>query len=445
MVVNTPYENSFRRQANMELGEIKLQFLSPSIMLVCTTLLFFITLLFIPFDVLQPLSISGIVFWFICWFCFLGGGVLGAGNRTKMQISNFNNRKKTTEKFVAYIVIFGLIGVVFQIVDRYFIRGVSFFESAFEVRDVLFETKASLFSVIAALFGSIGMLSYIVIWIAENARVKIRKVVKALSLISLMGAFFMSVQIGSRSLVLILAITYILTWVFSSRFRCKKLNKYRIFLIVFFVVTLIVSAALVMAARVELMGIAMTTSILYSTYAYTIQPSNLILSAIEGSDFEVLFAALFSVIQYVYHGIYEFGLLFSDFSGEHELGTQIFWLPFKLASVLQIPIPVFQNTGVRDGIFTTFMGPVFIDFGLLSPFFLFIFGYIASLPYRFLLRGKVAWFPAAALVTTGMLFWPIMNIFTSASGTYLLVASIVIGIFGETLNSSQKKYSVTFL
>lgn len=415
---------------------ISIKYLSPTVLLFFSVLFFLLVLPVLPIDVQYPISEEAMLFWLICFLCFLGGTLLGAGGHFRFRVNNTNADPRTLKIFLLIVVLIGFTGTILLVIDRYMIRGVSLVATMLENRAVLGDSRASAISVIAAMASSIGMFSYILIWMVELSVVTISRWVKILAIINLLTSVTVSVLMGSRSLLLVLLFIHIFAWYFVIRTQGKKMQfKYKVVLL-FLLLLLASISSIIMVWRVELMGLYMSDSLTISGYAYTIQPSSFVQSYFrdEETQWMGILAGLFSLVQYVFHGIYEFGLLFDNFQGEFEMGGRTFWLPVKVLSMITGgPVGGVEHIGERTGIFTTFVGPVFIDFGWLSPVVLIIYGALIGLPFRLLKEGRLEWLPAVALVATSMILWPVVNIFISASGTYLLVAAVAIGLMGKRL------------
>jgi len=426
-----------------QIKTINLGFLSPYRVLLVSCAVYFTLLPILPLDVHFPLSLEAFVFWIVCFGAFLFGLFLSSGNQTTLKVNHFYIDEKKLSNFIFWVVILGFLGANLQIIERFLFRGISVDMDTLEQRSVLEQTQSSMFSVLAAIFGSIGLLSFSNILSAELGQFNFSIRLKLISVISVALSLWISIQLGSRTLILVLFMTYMFIWVARSRRFGQRMTASKFLLLGALVILLAIGFAWMMILRLELMRLSITDSVLISTYAYTITPENYILDAMESyPQLAVLFGALFSLVQYVFHGIYEFGLLFDNFSGEHELGNQVLWLPVKfISSVLgkDFSVGFFENYGVREGIFTTFVGPYFIDFGLLSPIPLFITGFLFGLPYRLLMKGDIEWLPTVSLIATTCVLWPIIDILISASGMYLLAVSVIIGLCGKKafINSSQ--------
>lgn len=421
-------------------GAVNIKFLSPPVVMFATTLAFLLLLPILPVDVNVPLTEGAVFFWLISFSSFLGGTIFGAGGRFHMRVPSYHPNTKTVKKFLALLVIIGFIGTVLLLVDRYMIRGVLLMADALENREILSHTKPSLLSAIAAMGSSIGILSYMTIWVAELNQVAIRRWIKIVAALSVVTAILVSIQLGSRSLLLVILLSYLFGWFFILRMRGGGIKISHILIMLSLILAMAIVSSWLMVRRVEIMGFSMLESILTSAYAEMIVPSEFVLNAIQKDDNLTAFiAGLFSLVQYVFHGIYEFSLLYNNFDGEHEVGSRTLWLPLKVASVLTrggIFVGDFDNSGIREGVFTTFVGPIFIDFGLMSPFILFLYGMLVGLPFRLLRMGRFEWLPAVTLAATSAVLWPVVNIFDSSSGTFLFVGAAAIGALGKCLRGN---------
>ena len=428
---------------SVPLKVVNISFLSPAIILFFVMCTFLVALILLPVRVNFELSIAAFSFFLLCFVSFLGGAFIGGGNRYAIRINIHRFDKKAINRFVILVVAIGCIGTVLLLVDRYFLRGVTLAADALENRENLGDTKASLISSIAALASSFGIIAYLMIWIAELGEIRIARWVKLIAISSFLATLAANIELGSRALLLVVMLVYSFSWFFIHRAQGRKIENYHILIMVTLAFILVVVNAVIMITRTELMAITIQDSIYLSAYAEAIEPSPFMRVIIDNSGpFSQLFSGLFSLIQYLFHGIYEFGYLFKNFQGNYEMGTQVFWLPIKVVSMMTggwIPNPEFNNISVRSGVFNTFLGPVFIDYGLFSPLVMFIYGFAISLPYRWMRSGKIEWLPAVALISGSSVLWPVVNIFTSASGEYLLVVAIAIGLFGQKFSTKCHK------
>lgn len=184
--------------------------------------------------------------------------------------------------------------------------------------------------------------------------------------------------------------------------------------------------------RLDLMGISAIDSIQLSTYAYTLKPTDAALQVLRGNEFlEDFGAAAYSIVLYIFHGTYEFFYLFENLGNHHTYGSQTLWLPLKLVG-LAFGISPHEDlediSNYRSGVFNTFAGPLFVDFGwgaILASSLIYAF---MAIPYRMIRKGKLEWIIPAIQCNTIIVFSPVMNILQSATGSYLLVASVTLAL-----------------
>lgn len=387
------------------------------------------------------MTLNALLFWLLCFVGFLVGVLVGAGGRFSMPLHENRFNPQKLHNLVRVVVWIGALGVLLLIVDRYFIRGVSIGADAFQNREILEGSRASGLSAVAALASSIGLFSLITIWIAELNLLVVSKWLKIVASLNILIAVYLSIQLGSRSLLLVVALTHLLAWLFVFRARGLRLLVRHKTIAISSIAGLAIVSTVMMVARVELMGFSMQDSVLNSAYSFTMVPSFEVRESF-GDNIEIsaILAGFFSLVQYIFHGIYEFSLLFTNFQGEHEWGARTLWLPLKLVSILTgglVSGAQALNVGERYGIYTTFLGPVFIDFGLLSPLVLIFYGWLLGLPFRAMQQGKIEWMPAVVLIAASLILWPVVNILSSASGSYLLVCALLIGIIGNKIRATS--------
>ena len=95
---------------------------------------------------------------------------------------------------------------------------------------------------------------------------------------------------------------------------------------------------------------------------------------------------------------------------------------------LNIDLNKIQNSAPRTGIYTTFFGPTYIDFGWLAPFFMFFFGILQSIVYNKILKGNFKYIPLLFYFLIIDFFIPVINFIDSAQGLYTIF-SLLLFIF----------------
>jgi hypothetical protein len=155
----------------------------------------------------------------------------------------------------------------------------------------------------------------------------------------------------------------------------------------------------------------MSYSVRYSAYTFAVPLRPWALDYVSATtNSSELVAGYFSLLQYFLHGFFEFQYLVdlkdSDFGG----GSYTFFILPKLYATL------FGNPGdsklvdmnatllvPRSGVFTSFFGDLYIDFGYFFWGACVVFGFIAEVLRLHVMRGNVLAFPAYILMLTQLI------------------------------------------
>lgn len=327
------------------------------------------------------------------------------------------------------------LGLSCTLTDRYVLRGVPLNFDFFAARDMLEATAPTPLGLIGAMLGALGCfaLGLTAARATGGERVKASDwLTSALILVVYIG---ISLGVGSRStlLVSIIATMFSVMWPLKANGRPLRLGYW---LAALGVVVLVAGfSAALMLERLDQMGLDPMVSIEYSAYAYTTRPSDgAMLWLADHGESNPLLIASFSLLQYVYHGLFEFSLFVQEPFVEHTSGRVTLWLPLKLLNILQfnIAVPDLENlNGWRDGIFTTFLGPLYLDFAGLLPVASFLLFLLLGLPSVSLGRSQLHALPYCSVLCALCVLFPVVNLLDSAAGAYPLVASALVPWLGR--------------
>lgn len=136
-----------------------------------------------------------------------------------------------------------------------------------------------------------------------------------------------------------------------------------------------------------------------------------------------------SVGQYVLHGVFEFFYLVQAKGPDQGL----LWGKYQFTPYYQIQKAIFGPAAIPDveaynptsGLFSTFWGPAYIDFGYLMVVYGFVFGYATGSVRKLVERGDLFALPLYALLILQIFLVPIVNGVLTASAVILNV-----GFFG---------------
>jgi len=394
---------------------------------------YLLALVFMPIKRVFPVVWEAVFFLIITAFFALLGSFLQ--KKSRLNSKNLNNRNLNWYKLSKTVTIISFLGIIVSLIDRFFIRGVGLGFDAFEAREALEASSAGIISMIAAYMASFSAFGVIAQWIAEEYDGRIGGVHKMLAYANLILYIYLSTMLGSRSLLIVVVICHIFARSTLRKSQDKSTDYKSIMALISMVIVTIAGLIYILQQRLDLMGISALESIQYSTYSFTLKVNDFLLDSIRGSEVvESIGAALFSMILYVFHGVFEFIYLFQNLDGHHTYGAETFWLPFKIWGAMGGPLNVIDLESIsnyRSGVFTTFAGPLYVDFGLAAPLAAGIIFYLLSFPQRLAANGKIQWIPAALQCETIIVLSPILNLLQSATGTYLLIAAVSIAVIGS--------------
>lgn len=331
------------------------------------------------------------------------------------------------------------IGLVCTIVDRYVLRGVPLNFDFFVARDALEATAPTPIGLLGALLGALACFSLGLV-IARRIAGE-RPVPRDMLLSSAVFLLYVAISlgIGSRSTLLVAVVSTMFSVIWMRKAAGLTLHlRYWLLALAALALVALISVAL-MLERLNLMGLDPFISIEFSGYAYTVRPSRDAMDWLGArAEAAPMLVAGFSLLQYVFHGLYEFSLFAQEPFVEHSLGSATFWLPLKLLSIVNVNLGAIDYESIpgwREGIFTTFLGPMYLDFGTFMPIATFLLFLALGLPANRLRPDRLALLPYCSVLCAVCVLFPIVNLLDSASGAYPLVASLLVPWLGRTGNA----------
>lgn len=326
-------------------------------------------------------------------------------------------------------------GLVFTLLDRYALRGVPLNFDFFAARDVLEAIPPTPIGLLGAMLGALSCFALGLTAARAISGERPAPTDWLHSALIFSVYIGISMGVGSRSTLLVSIISTMFSVIWMLKANGRRLHLHYWAAAVGVVLLVAGISAVLMLERLDLMGLDPMVSIEYSGYAFTTRPtSGALLWLTEHSDSAPLLVAAFSLLQYVYHGFFEFALFAQEPFAEHTWGSVTMWLPVKVLNILQLNIstPDLENTiGWRDGVFTTFLGPLFLDFGELLPAASFLLFLALGLPAANLQRDRLQALPYCSMLCALCVLFPVANLLDSAAGAYPLVASMIVPWLGR--------------
>jgi hypothetical protein len=417
--------------AFVEVNAVKaLRVISPSRVFLRMFLLYGIGLLLVPVVPAFRVSAAPVVFWILLVGCTYAALIGVAPRRAAAADRRFLAWEFPARRLARRCIAIGALGVVLAIVDRYIIRGAPLTFDIFEVRDAVEVAGSGAVGVAAAATSSFAAFGLLLARFSRVLGQPLGFLEESFAAVVLGFYLVLSVALGSRSLIVVCILLHLLAGIFFQYLRRGRVSWGTISGLLWALLILVFGSAWIMLRRVDLVGSTIINSIQYSGYAYTLQPSAALVDALNsGSDLGYFGAAVYSLVLYVYHGFYEFCLLFDSYASPHLMGAQFFWLPLRLIAIvtgIDLTVDNDDLVGSRSGIYTTFAGPMFLDFGLLAPLFAAALFALLGVPFRRLVAGDWRWLPAALQVTVIILMAPVVSLLDSSVGMFLLLAACLL-------------------
>lgn len=349
------------------------------------------------------------------------------------------------ERLSNRINVIGLIGCACILLDRLYIRDLSLFSSFLESRDLLEDTETSGFGLIGSFLSGMAVFSLGLMFL--NKAISNNVTFRRKLLCYLISLLFIITQlmVASRSGILVLVLVSMFFSLWSKYIKNVPIITSNLIYLLMICFVFIILMGQIFLMRIEEMGLTPMDSILNSGYGYAVQPSNSFHKFMDQlGPIKNLWLSLTTTFMYVYHGMFEFFILVNDFNGDYTYGRVSFWFPIKILTYIGVDlggVDIESLDGVRPGIFTTFLGPLYIDFGVFMPIIVFVLFFFFGLIAIKVRTANLVWLPFGAILAVTLTMFPVLNLLMSASGIYPLVASLFVPFLAKRLVLSSRKLS----
>lgn len=391
----------------------------------------------------EPASFVSILYIFINYIALFTGFLLM--RKTPVTINKKFIPKKETVLLLLYIFItVAILGFVFRLIDKLVIRQIVIGDTTIENRKLLVAIKPSIFGVLSAMMTP---FSYIPFFLFHFLKLK-SKFFGLICLVVFFLPVFDNLIMGSRSGIFIVIIFFA---IIVSYFQLIKFTLSKTLIIgIFLFIGLLVTTRFFVERTKEYMVTderAIKHILTNAVYNFTLEPTEKARDNIINTEIKTLKMAKLThmnVAQYYCHGIFEFAYLQKKYENPHYYGAFTFGIIFKFTNIIlgtNIDLNKIQNSAPRTGIYTTFFGPTYIDFGWLAPFFMFFFGILQSIVYNKILKGNFKYIPLLFYFLIIDFFIPVINFIDSAQGLYTIF-SLLLFIFLFKLASSKIIFQV---
>ncbi|MDD3352754.1 hypothetical protein [Zoogloea sp.] len=315
----------------------------------------------------------------------------------------------------------GAIGISIRVYDRYINRGASAVESALEVREVLADASAGPLASLGAVLYPFCYIPLMLIWGGFVYRSN-SKFAKWVAVVLFVLPALDSLLLLSRS-QLIVACSMMYFAATCALYEGRSFPRQMGLPVIAGVLGLVGVSVFAFLTRLDQMNMDLAFSILNSVYGYTIKPNELALHLMsQGDTLGQVVASVMPIFQYYLHGLFEFGLLWDRPDGqEFGYGVGHFAPYLKALSVFGLTESLStESLYYRSGIFTTFFGTLWMDFGWFGPLVMLFFGLICKYVAEKARGGYLQALPIYVYFCVVIFFMPVVSFLISAQGMYVV-------------------------
>ncbi len=333
----------------------------------------------------------------------------------------------------------GCISMAFRVYDRVGVRGISYLDDSSKIREALENTDFSGLSAVSSVIMPFCFMPFILLLACRwQAKYFLLGVIATLLFCLPM---LESLAQASRSIMLLtLALGF--TSISLLKFGGRVLDR-RVFLplLAGSAGLLLVSSSL-FQSRLGDYGRDLQDSLSDSVYAQAFLPSR---DALDGmSNRGTVEAKAYETIlpnaMYYLSGLYEFELSFNRPDGQiFSYGSYIL---YPYSRVLALVFGTENIRGVNDGqiiyrtgVFTSFFGPMWVDFGWTTPFLMLLFGFYTERLSGLARQGYLNVLPFYLFCLVVILYMPVFNFLVSGFGFFIFHGFALFALFSSFSNS----------
>lgn len=400
-----------------------IKFLEPKKLILSGLFLWLFLYIFSPFSFVENISFNYYLFILLNILFFLIGNLL-IGSRIKPYPIN---RAKSVKLFYLFFWI-ALFGILFKLTDNFFIREINFNASAFENRELLEQGGGNIIGIIGSV---LSPLSFYVLFLYFKYKIKTNKIIKVIAMTMPFVQVIYAIAIGSRSSIFVTILFVCIFLLILNKFKLnfKKGVLYFASLIgfLFFLQNIFFSRTLDYVEESVLKEHVLDLSA-FNDMVYTDKKFNDYVINNNNYIGNVLFN--YSILtKYYLHGMLELNHLINNFNKNHTYGGYTFLMYKRILYKIvgkKADLSSYTTIMPRNGIFTSFLGPIFVDFGWFSPIFLLAFGVYSKKIHNRLISNDDSAVLLCVYLSLVILFFPVFNFISGAKGLYILTSFLLI-------------------
>jgi len=369
-------------------------------------------------------------------FFILGIKSITTIRREKQAVFSINTL--TLKKIMYFIIFLAFLGFLLKLVDKFYLRDTSFENTMSENRVLLSQSGPSIISIFSAITAPLSFIPlFIYYYINER-----KNLLFVVCLFLFFSASLEFIVLGSRSGLFILLILFGL---YLFYFKRIKLSFKQIIILSFIVFSLGIYSINLFITRTTDFTKSDKKSIEHiltrANYNFTLEPTEETRESIINSKnkiYQSSYLGALNFVQYYLHGAFEFSYLYKNYDANHHYGLYTFNIFTKFSNIVfntNFNLQKISESPPRTGIYTTFFGPIYLDFGWLSLIFMFFFGVFQKTIYNKVLTGRIQFIPLLFYFLIINFFFPVINFINGAQGLYTICSFVLFALVYKFLSA----------
>lgn len=382
---------------------------------------------------LEPTAMLYIVFCYLGFFLGCGTYAVVSGVKDAAVVTSDWRIPRLNRLFWISLGL-GLSGMGLRLYDRVVLRGADYATNAVDFRESLTQAAAGPVAAVAAV---LFPFCFVPLMVLLATRFRQRQIVLYLvaAVVFLLPAVESLAQL-SRS-VLLTTVVLGFGAIACTKFRGNPVNPRLWAAGVGLIIMMSIASTTIFTNRLELSDRRLSDSVITSVYADHLQPTETAWRGLVAGSEPV--SRYYSIIlpngMYYISGAYEFGALWTrpdtqPFSyGVYNAIAYVRFLQIVFAPNSE---PMDEVSLVyRAGVFQTFFGNTWVDFGYFGPLFLFALGFLANVVGRHARSGKLNLLPIYLYLVVIIFFMPVTNFINGGLGNYVIASFVLVAFFGS--------------
>lgn len=364
-------------------------------------------------------------------------GSLFYRSRTKGIIIPRSN--KHIRKLFMIVFYLAVLGLTAKFIDRFIIRGISIEADFFSNRETMEQEGGNALAILSAILTPMGLIPLFFMW---KYKLRFNKLFKIIVFILFFAQLFDAFLLGSRSIMFVL---FILIGLYLFYFKKLKLTvkKTTLLIMAFLSFMLLMNYIFLERTRAFAGDKAYEIALNQSNFNYTLTSNQEFKQEFRKMNpvYQTFAFAYITTVQYFTHGMIEFSYLYGNFNQNHSLGGYTFAVYDRFLSKItggNFDAKKVQELAPRQGVYTTFFGPLFIDFGWVSILFMLFFGKIVRSIYEKARKGSDWAIVMYFYFFIVLMFSPVFNFINGAGGIFILTSIIVFSFISSNFYMFQR-------